>query len=215
MENRRLFAFLFLSVGVMLIWENFVTPRLFPPKPKPIPEAAVPEKAAGAGQSAEAGVAADQKAPADAGVAGSEPAAAPDKVAASDPAAPDKSASPAFTPNPEAFVTLGSLDPKSGYAMEVRLSSAGASIETISLTDPQFRDLRDETKQVQIVGNNTSRDRSFSLAADLIDRQLQGNSDLTLETADWKLEEESETAEGKQARFSFMAPDGSVRVDKT
>jgi YidC/Oxa1 family membrane protein insertase len=215
MENRRLFAFLFLSVGVMLIWENFVTPRLFPPKPKPIPEAAVPEKAAGAGQSAEAGVAADQKAPADAGVAGSEPAAAPDKVAASDPAAPDKSASPAFTPNPETFVTLGSLDPKSGYAMEVRLSSAGASIETISLTDPQFRDLRDETKQVQIVGNNTSRDRSFSLAADLIDRQLQGNSDLTLETADWKLEEESETAEGKQARFSFMAPDGSVRVDKT
>lgn len=43
------------------------------------------------------------------------------------------------------WVTLGSLDPSTGYRLLVTLSSRGAAVERIEVSSPQYRDLVDKT----------------------------------------------------------------------
>lgn len=201
MENRRLFSFLLLSVATVWLWGTVVAPKLMPPQPR---KPAVADAAA-------------QDLPAEQTDPTAEvPAAAEQSPAAAESGA-EAAATPAGTPpiHPPTQVTLGSLDPASGYALEVRLSSAGASILDVTLTDPQFRDLRQLDRQARIVGNNATADRSFSLAVDVIDQQLAEHQLPPLESLDWKLDEQQTTPEGMWARFSCDAPDGTLRVEKT
>ena len=122
-----------------------IGPKFFPPEkkkvkaPAPAPQL---EKAAAADQqqAAEAADPADPNVPA---------------VATADLSIPDY---------PSAEFMLGSVDPASGYALAVDLTSVGASIESVRLTSPQFRDLNDESVQARIVGNNPTPDRTFSTA---------------------------------------------------
>jgi len=199
MENRRLFTFLMTSLLFMILWGQYLQPKFFPEKKKP--------------------KVADQKVVVAAKV---DPQQAID-AEASDPATPN--ASPDADPvqpvaeliipdYPSQEFTLGSIDPKSGYALAVDLTSAGAAIESVRLTSPQFRDLQDETLQARIVGNNPTPDRTFSTAFAVIDKQLE-KAGQTLETTNWKLAGSDENEKGSSATFEYEAPDKSLRIRKT
>ena len=200
MENRRLFTFLMTSLLFMILWSQFLQPKFFPEKKKP--------------------KAADQQV-VDAAKAEPEQAIAAE---ASDPANPDAPADSIGLAQPEADLTipdypsqeftLGSIDPESGYALAVDLTSAGAAIESVRLTSPQFRDLKDETLQARIVGNNPTPDRTFTTAFTVIDKQLE-KAGQTLETANWKLSDTDENEKGSSATFEYEAPDKSLRIRKT
>ena len=194
MENRRLFTFLMTSLLFLVLWNTVIGPKFFPPEkkkvkaPAPAPQL---EKAAAADQqqAAEAADPADPNVPA---------------VATADLSIPDY---------PSAEFMLGSVDPASGYALAVDLTSVGASIESVRLTSPQFRDLNDESVQARIVGNNPTPDRTFSTAFAVVDKQLEKVGQ-TLETAHWKLSGTSENEDGAAATFEYESPDKTLMIRK-
>ncbi len=201
MENRRLFTFLASAFLFLIVWN-----ALFPPPP-PIEEPADPTS-----DVAETG--------ADPATAENDPSA-PEVTAADsqDPAAPqpDNAANAPelkIAEHPSKSATLGSLQPNSGYALEVVLTSAGAAVDSVSLTPPQFRDLADRTLAAKIVGNNASSDRSLTTAIAGIDKQLQDTGH-SLETANWKLVDASTSETAAAAIFEYDSPDGALRLRKT
>lgn len=94
------------------------------------------------------------------------------------------------------------------------LTSAGAAVESVSLTPPQFRDLDDSSRAAKIVGNNASSDRSLTTAIASID-QLLADTGHSLETADWNLAGSSTTDTAATAIFDYDSPDGTLRLRKT
>ncbi len=206
MENRRLFAFMFLSVATFWIWGQLVAPKLFPPPPKkPVPQ----QVDADGAKKSEPGISDDSIA------AGAVDSAVAEKPADGEQASADGNGEAAPAVHPSVKVNLGSLEPGSGYALQVVLTSEGAAIEEVWLTDPQFRDLKLTDKQARVIGNNSSADRSFTTAVDFIDQQLLKHTPLSLEAVSWKLEQQTENPDGMSATFSFDSPDGRVRLEKT
>ncbi|MDA1232481.1 MAG: membrane protein insertase YidC [Planctomycetota bacterium] len=196
MENRRLFTFLMMSLLFMILWSQYIGPNFFPQekkKPKVVPQVA---KAAADPQKA---VAAEANDPADA-----DAPVSPDAAPAAELTIPDY---------PIEAVTLGSVDPESGYALAVDLVSAGAAIQSVQLTSPQFLDLKDNTQHAMIVGNNPTPDRTFSTAFALIDKQLEKTGQ-TLETVHWKLAGTEQNDKGSSATFEYLAPDKSLQIRK-
>ena len=51
-------------------------------------------------------------------------------------------------------LTIGSLDPNTGYFLQASLDSKGASVASIELNDPRYRDLRDAKVPLKLVGND-------------------------------------------------------------
>ncbi|MCA9049381.1 MAG: membrane protein insertase YidC [Planctomycetaceae bacterium] len=203
MDNRRFVTFLVFFFAFTWIYTNLILPKLFPPLPQPVAQnvdAGVGKGEATKGETNAAGAVSkdgengsDQEAAAnDAGDASQKPAAAEPPV------------------HPRKRAVLGSADTAEPYFIEVQLGSAGAAIESVRLADPKFRDLRNQDEQVQVVGNNLTEDRTFSLAIDAIDRQLE-KFDLNSESIDWELT----SATPDEAVFALEAPDHSVRVEKT
>ena len=194
MENRRLFSFLISSLVVLLVWN-----KLFPP-PQPLPD--VP----GAPD-------ADPTAQVGQPVASGTDAAVPDQT----PPAPlpsGESTELKFQQHPATTATLGSPDANSGYALNVVLTSAGAAIESVSLTPPQFHDLTDPTQAARIVGNNETADRTLSTSMAAIDQVLQTQGQ-SLQTVHWKLAETLNTDTASTVTFEFDSPDGSLRLRKS
>ena len=111
-------------------------------------------------------------------------------------------------------MTLGSTEAGSGYALSVQLTTAGAAVEGVSLTAPQYKDLEDRTEAARIVGNNLTDDRTFSTAVLSIDKQLATRKQ-SLESTNWKLVEQTETDTLAKVVFEYDAPDGTLRVRKT
>ena len=200
MENRRLFTFLMTSLLFMILWGQYLQPKFFPEKKKP---KVAEQQVADATKSDP-----PQAIPAEAGDA----AAANVLADSSEPAMPAADAIIQSYPSQE--LTLGSIDPESGYALAVDLTSAGAAIESVWLTSPQFRDLQDEKLQARIVGNTPTPDRTFSTAFAVIDQQL-AKTGQTLETANWKLASTEQNEGGSTATFEYEAPDKSLRIRKT
>lgn len=189
MENRRLFTFLLTSMLFLGVWSLVIEPKFFPqPQRKPVGNTEAPEAAAD-----QPAVAADQPA------IGADPAASVEIVVAE---------------HPPTEHVLGSLDAASGYALQVKLTSAGAAVADVALTSPQFRDLRDEAKQSVILGTNATSDRTLSTSVMAIDKQL-AKFNTSLETAHWKLVTTAANDAGATAVFEYDAPDGSLRVRKS
>ncbi len=188
MENRRLFSFLLTSMAFLWLWTAVVQPKFFP---IPVKKPAAP-------------IVADE---ADSGSSSGELSA----VGTTE----EKPTSELVIPeHPLEKVTLGSSDPESGYALNVDLTSAGASVASVSLTAPQYKDLQDRKVPARIVGNNLTDDKTFSTAILVIDRQLASKKQ-TLESANWKLVEKTETDTQAKAIFEYDSPDGTLRVRKT
>ncbi len=185
MENRRLFLFLLYSMTFLWLWSSFFEP----PPPEPL------------------AVAPDANADADSATA----AAAPESKADDGAAAPQPLE---FADHPQTTVSLGSSDPESGFASVVTITSTGAAIDGVSLSSSQFHDLQEAVQPAQILGNNDSPDRTFSIAVSRIDTLLR-QQDQSLEQTNWKLAAQTETATESRVVFEFDAPDGTVRLRKT
>lgn len=188
MENRRLFSFLLTSLAFLYLWTTVIGPKFFPePKKKPVAAASeVVPAATGEGDALQA-------------------AAEGDATPETDLVIPEY---------PDESVTLGSLDPASGYGLNVELTSAGASVASVSLTAPQYKDMKDKKQPARIIGNNLTDDRTLSMSVLAVDRQLTSRKQ-TLESANWKLVEKTESDTIAKAVFEYDAPDGTLRVRKT
>ncbi|MEZ6058871.1 MAG: membrane protein insertase YidC [Planctomycetaceae bacterium] len=205
MDNRRFFLFILTSFSFLWLYTTFIAPKFFPP-PKPVPADVNNVDANDAGNAAGT----DEQPQQAASDTGDSPAEAPDTDKAADPGSIAADASPEPEIHPHTSVQLGSLDPASGYFLRVELSSAGAVIESVQLTDPKFRELTRQDEQVTVIGTNSTTDRTFSMAVDAIDNQLLPFQ-MSLETADWELVASTDDS----ATFAFVAPDRSLRVQKT
>jgi YidC/Oxa1 family membrane protein insertase len=184
MENRRFFAFILFAAIFLWLWGSFIVPKFVPPPREVSPVEELLD----------------------------EPDA---EIAVADGAKADAPAVESVIPDhPLEQPTLGSLEPDSGYALEVQLTSKGAAIDSVRLTSPQYRDLEDEKSQATIVGTNATADRTFSMAVQAIDRQLTAVGQ-TLETANWKLVSADSDDKGSAAVFEYDAPDGTLRVRKS
>ena len=188
MENRRLFSFLLTSMAFLWLWTAVIQPKFFPvPVKKPAAPIAVDEADSGSGSGELSAVGTTEEKPASESV---------------------------IPEHPPEQVTLGSSDAESGYALNVDLTSAGAAVASVSLTAPQYKDLQDRKVPARIVGNNQTDDKTFSTAILVIDSQLASKKQ-TLESANWKLIEKTETDTLAKATFEYDAPDGTLRVRKT
>ncbi len=226
METRRLLLFLVVSFGFVLIWTNFVAKK--PPQPPAAQDVAdTPQADADdtAEDSAEgdAGLAGDAAGDVAAGDDAASDDAAGDEVtaeaeggddgtvAAADPADTSDS-STALAQHERRSVTLGSSDPDGSYAIEAVLSTEGASVTSVRLADPRMKELKSRDQQVQVLGNNSTDEQTFSTSLDLIDRQLAEHSPgMSLETVDWGVRHEEQDA----VTFAYVAPDRSLEVEKT
>lgn len=158
MDQRRFIAFLLMSFGAMMLYN-----QLFPP-PKPAKPAAPAAGAPAAGKDeGKANVpAADANAKAEADEKPKDAVAPPAAGAGAVPAV-------AAADVPAQFVTLGSIDMASDYRMLVTLTNAGAALHRAEFASSRFRDQHDwsgylgelELKnvpggvQVQVVGAGT------------------------------------------------------------
>lgn len=205
MDYRRFVTFLVVCFAFSYLYQNFV----MPPRPVPPKMAAEPEKDAdGAGAEGQDANGADKNV---AKLADSADADDPAEEGADNDAGKDPQLQkPQIPAHPEQTVELGSLDAKSKFALKAVISSRGASIQSVLLTDPKFKELNNREQQVQVLGTGPGKDRTMSLAVDLIDQQLAGSGQ-TLETVHWELISEN----AGEVVFGFDAPDGDLAVRKT
>ena len=213
MENRRLFIFLLSTMTFLWLWTNFVAPPVEPPADE---AAAVADAKNPATEQASEDVPSAADTTAAAAPDPQPSAASAGEQAAGQPAATAAAAEPQtlqFPDYQESSPVLGSLEADSGYGLQVQLTSIGGSVQDVWLTSPQFRDLQNPNQQVQLIGNNLSDDRTFTLALNEIDRLLRQRG-ATLEMVHWKLAESGTDKSGSRAVFEYDSPDGQLRLRK-
>lgn len=205
MDHRRFVTFLVFFFAFTYVYTNLILPQILPPAPENAEQVVQDDQADGA--------AADGDGSQEAAEAGDSEPAAESNVSAADGADADaesdsEPAGPAIHQNQR--LKIGSTDPESGYFMEVELNSAGACVESIVLADPKFRDLEDQSEQVQLLGNNATEHRTFTTALAAVDEQLKPHQ-MSLETLDWEVAASNEAG----VTFSYESPDGAVRLEKS
>lgn len=208
METRRLLLFLVVSFGFVLLWQNLVAPKL--PKPEPAPQAEQVEQddASPAADAADTG-GDSETASADADADETEPAGDGEIAPA---ATDDKDDGVKVANHERQEIVLGSADPTGRYAIEAVLTTEGAAVSSVRLADPRMKDLKHRDQQVQVLGNNTTDQQTFSTSLDAIDQQLAEHSPgMRLESVDWAVRSQDEDT----VTFAYVAPDKSVEVEKT
>ncbi|MFK7819066.1 MAG: membrane protein insertase YidC [Planctomycetaceae bacterium] len=209
-QPRKLFLFFALSMGFLYFWSNVVMPNFLPPPPKPGEVA----DAEGGQENEDGAKVADTDVDANS-VDGKEDKSV--ETPAEDPAVSAPAASTtadAAKEAPPSEVELGSLDPESGYYLQVMLTSKGAAIDSIVLNDPQFLEL-DRSTQLQILGDTPTDFRTFSTGVDLIDAELkkQGKT-----LADWnweQLPDQNLAVDGVNSTVVFKVEIAGIEVRKT
>src|ERR1700693_4446340 len=169
MQTRNTILFFALSMASLVAWNVFVIPRIAPQAKKPAVQnvakkdgeqaalkkgdkpAASPDKS-GAPQSPSAKSTTPDR---------SKPVAATANDKSSDKSGGTKKVEPppavaaaAKTPTFERkTVVLGSSDPDTGYFLQVELTTKGASVSSIELNDPRYRELSNTKAPLKLVGN--------------------------------------------------------------
>ena len=188
MQTRNYILFLVLSMGILIGWESFVAPRLFPRKPvakndakndlkqadSPNPPIA-DNKGKKADDQAKVAAKDGDKNGEKAGAkdAGKKAKEKPAVVAAKEPAAGAKP--PAVPVFEHKSVKIGSLDPATGYFLEAEIDSKGASLASLKLNDPRYRELKDPKVPLNLVGNDINL-RLPALIEDLKSAQTERDS---------------------------------------
>ncbi|MBL8849677.1 MAG: YidC/Oxa1 family insertase periplasmic-domain containing protein, partial [Planctomycetaceae bacterium] len=208
MEQRRFILFVLLSTLFLFGWLKFgpiLLPNAFPK----------PANAKGKQADVAASVKPDDAKTADAAevvpavVAAGESAdaASADAGAAAQPA--DRPVLPEF--NSPAEVVLGSLDPASGYFLELKLDPQGAGVKSATLNDPRFITADGKNLPLAVVGNDPQPNQQ-TLDSDIaaIDAQLQ-SYDKSLRTVVWEVVRQ----DASSVEFRYPSPDGTLEVRKT
>ncbi|WP_417378301.1 membrane protein insertase YidC [Gimesia sp.] len=203
MEQKRLLLFVTLSASMLFVWQLFIFPKIAPPQP--------------AAQNAAVENDLKDAPPGDAPLVAKKPdLPGADKGAEVKPAPPKAE----LLKNPRRTILLGSLDPDSGYFLQTKISTQGASLVEAHLNDPLYRDLNNPKQPLKILDQfEAGKDykRSLDLDVEQLDAKLAAlNTDC--HSADWKVLElvkDPDDAKIVQAvRLSLMAPDGSIEVQK-
>lgn len=161
MEKQRFLLFFVLSMGILIVWTNFVAPVWFPPPPAPDRDVAQNEAPAPNG---------DPKAPkepdgeadlkpqpeANAGQENPERNRAEAPLVADEPPPEIEKNKPLVADWDPAKIAirsfkLGSLDPETGYFMEVELTTEGGGVSAIALSDPRYKDLENPKHQLYLI----------------------------------------------------------------
>ncbi len=185
MEQRRLLLFVSLSLLIWLGWEGYVRPKFWPAPPKKGAQQAEPAK------------------PVDLVDANVPPANAltPANVHAERAGLPK---------HPDKLVTLGSMDPDSGFFLNVNLISRGASISTIELNDPRYPEYGNRKAPLTIIGGDPRTPlRTFATSIPQLDAQLAPRDNLR---ENWEVVPNSQTE--STVEFRIVSPDGSLEVTK-
>jgi len=127
MEQRRLLVFLVLSMSLLFLW-TFLQPPPQRPPAKP-PAAVAPEDGPAAEPVAKATSAKPGR------KSGSKPGSKPGTAANTE---PETNAEVEVPAHPFEVIAIGSDDPKSGYALRVRLSTLGAAVLVAESNDPRY-----------------------------------------------------------------------------
>lgn len=201
MEQKRLLLFVTLSASMLFFWQLFINPKIAPP---PAAQNVV-ENDAKDPQGADAPLVA---------IKPDLPGA--DKGAEVKPAPPEAE----LLKNPQRTILLGSLDPDSGYFLQTKISTTGASLVEAHLNDPLYRDLNNPKQPLKILGEFAAgKDfkRSLDLDVAQLDAKLAAlNTDC--HSANWKVLELVKDPDDpklyQSVLLSLTAPDGSIEVQK-
>jgi YidC/Oxa1 family membrane protein insertase len=189
-QQRRMIMFVAMSLGVLIGYQTFVLPVFFPELFRP-PVV----------DPAEAELQVDLDRPVDALLPANVPSAAQPSHSAAQPTA-------ALAEHPARSVVLGSIDPASGFFLEVELTSVGGAVERITLNDPRYPELSRRGTPLQLVGHDPSvSGKTLANRMPVFDGQLNGK---TLEQVSWETVEATE----ESVMFRLTSPDGQVRISK-
>lgn len=192
-QQRRILLFVTLSMLILLGWTNVIVPMFFP-------NLAAPQAANGPEDLVDVDALA-LDAPAD--------ALAPANVLAADrPLPPDAVKLTAKHPRKE--IKLGSIDPASGFFLEVNLTTQGAAVETIRFNDPRYTISGSRDIPLKMVGNDpTQETRTFET------RRISENVAVSREPRiiDWEVVPGSQTEES--VAFRHVTSDGLLELTKT
>lgn len=114
-------------------------------------------------------------------------------------------------------ILLGSLDPETGYFLQARLTTSGASVVDLKLSDPRYKELDNLENQLSVVGNSTSEIRTLETSIESIDEQLKEHN-TSLKAIDWNVEtvpDPNFRGLYSEATFTYTAPDGTLELSKT
>ncbi len=135
-QQRRFMFFMLISLAIMIGWQSFVLPILFPLPPKP---------------------------PAEEIDVGPVSALYPENMFAIDDG-PSVAGGPVVQ-HPLKSVMLGSKDPRSPFFMAVFLTSRGAAVNSIQLNDPRYPEFGNRQQQLTLLGHDpTTDERTFATA---------------------------------------------------
>ncbi|QDT14687.1 membrane protein insertase YidC [Alienimonas californiensis] len=210
-ESSRFTMWLVTTLALWALWFGFIQPAWFPNQ-NAAPQQPVVLK--DEGESPRGFLADADRAAADRPAAPPADGAAEDADAAAD-------APPAWEPNPRQSVTLGGLTAaaaKRGYYTQVELTSRGAAVERITLSDGRYRELANRNAPLKVIGNGDAVVRTFQTRIDALDAALrrQGADSLS---AHWALTGTTADPDDPEvlqaATFTLTAPDGSFEAVKT
>lgn len=242
-QQRRLLVFGLVSFLTFYGW-LFLGPELFPDLfPKKPADVAEVDGAAPSDDQAPSGDSGEVTPRDDGDGSGNDdgnPSATASKDSASDKgdsgAEPKESEAPKLPDFPTQSVELGSTDVASGYALQVELTSVGASVQSATLTDPRYPVAENPENltprpQLRIVGNNLTRDELIKpltkdRAALTVDLDIESVDEAfkeqdiraSLRTLNWELLETEKDVDNSDivsgATFRIVSPDGTLEVRK-
>lgn len=156
-QQRRFLMFMLLSMGVMIGWQAFILPIMFPPPPR----AAAPE---------------DELELAEGPVS----ALLPENLfAAEEVVKKDVKKHPART------IQLGSMRADSEFFLAVQLTTRGAAVDWIQLNDPRYPEFGNRQAHLTLVGHDPrTPERTFATMMPDLEELLDGAS---LESLHWEL----------------------------
>lgn len=219
-----------IALAIYWAWSQFVLPKFLPP-PQAKQKQAQPQKELAAKDDNEAGeknqAPTKDAPPAEVGAA--------EKKDATEPAQPDVAAKPnepvppqlVKQEHPRKTVRLGmgpDDKPSADYAMQVTLLSRGAAVSEIAMNDNRYRNLTKPHPALRVVGDTASPFMTFQTSIPEIDQLVAPNAvkqqptgpirELAagLNTVDWEVVDGSQSDSG--VTFRYVAPDGTVRVEK-
>ncbi len=196
---RRVVLFVLVSALLLISWQSFILPKLLPPRQKAGPQAQAPNQKPG-----------KQK-------------PEPKKPPAHIPAIAEKPAKPQ-APQPGAQklkrfphkddISLGSIDPHSGFFYHANCTTEGAAVSRIELNDPRYRNLENPKEPLALAEPTEDKNgdvfRTFQTDFPELDRLLAGER-VNLKTVDWQFVEDQSNQ--TQAVFRYEIP-GKFRLEK-
>lgn len=120
-----------------------------------------------------------------------------------------------FPEHPTRTVTIGSLDPESGFFLQATIDSRGASVARVELNDPRYRDLNDKSKPLAVVSklNNNVLQTMQTRLPGLEEELLKYN--VSISEVNWKFAGKKQEEDAESVTFEYEIPTSELVLKKT